>query len=145
MKPIHIKNIKALLFAVVISLSGSNASAQNSIDKDIKKNISSIENATASLIQLEPKKFEYDINRYKQLNLPQGTQYGFLAENVETILPELVNKKKLLYVYGKKSTKEGALQKVDNNSPTPFLVASIKELYEEIEKLKAEIELLKKK
>ena len=144
MKPIHIKNIKALLFAVIISLSGSNASAQNSIDKDIKKNISSIENATASLIQLEPKKFEYDINRYKQLNLPQGTQYGFLAENVENILPELVNKKNVRYVYGKNSTKDGAIQTVDNNSLTPFLVASIKELYEEIEKLKAEIATLKK-
>ncbi|UEG50474.1 tail fiber domain-containing protein [Ferruginibacter lapsinanis] len=144
MKPIHIKYVRALLFSVVISLSGSTASSQSTTDKDIKKNITPIENATASLIQLEPQKFEYNVNAYKQLNLPKGVQYGFLTENVLHILPELVTKKNVRYSYGKNDTRNALISTIDNNNLTPFLVASIKELHEEIQRLKELIETMKK-
>lgn len=53
-----------------------------------KTNIAGVSNALALVSQLQPK--TYDFLEEKGTGLPEGRQYGLLAQDVEKILPELV-------------------------------------------------------
>ncbi|MGM0479356.1 MAG: tail fiber domain-containing protein [Bacteroidota bacterium] len=59
-------------------------------DAALKNNIQSIGNATQIINQLNPINFDFDQNIYPQMHLADGKQYGFTAQDVEQILPELV-------------------------------------------------------
>ena len=136
-------NVKTLFILVFVSFFGVNSFSQTIADNAIKKNRTSIENATASLSQLEPLKFEYDVDANKQLGLKKGVQYGFLADNVRATFPELVKSKNVSYMHAKNVQKEAKLSAIDEESLIPILVASIKELHIEIGKLKEEVKALK--
>jgi hypothetical protein len=58
----------------------------------IKKNVVTISNAISIVNQLNPIKFNFDValGASKGMNLPNSVQYGFKAQEVEVILPELV-------------------------------------------------------
>jgi hypothetical protein len=60
-------------------------------DINLKENIDSVENALALINQLKPKTFTYKNTAYPSMNLPDGLQYGLIAQDVETVLPELVS------------------------------------------------------
>lgn len=55
-------------------------------DATLKTNIQDLTGATNKLLELSPKSYQFD-QSIAQLNLPQGLQYGLLAENVETVSP----------------------------------------------------------
>ncbi|MBS1576135.1 MAG: tail fiber domain-containing protein [Bacteroidetes bacterium] len=114
-------------------------------DNEIKKNITTIQNPLEKLIQLEPKTFEYDKSKFKDLKLPSGKQYGFIAENVQQLFPDLVRYKNYSYSIGKNSFRTISIKKMDAESIIPVLVASIKEQQEMINKLQEEINELKNK
>ena len=60
-------------------------------DFNLKQNIDTITNALGIIKKLKPKTFEYKQSSFPSMNLPSGKQYGFIAQDVQTILPELVN------------------------------------------------------
>jgi hypothetical protein len=60
-------------------------------DLNLKENIDSLENALSIINQLKPKTFTYKNVSFPSMNLPNGLQYGLIAQDVETVLPELVN------------------------------------------------------
>ncbi len=60
-------------------------------DLNLKQNIDTIHNALAIIKQLKPKSFEYKVSSYPSMNLSTGKQYGLIAQDVQSILPELVN------------------------------------------------------
>jgi hypothetical protein len=60
-------------------------------DKNIKKNIQEMSNATDLINQLKPKYYQFrDDGKYASLMLPKGNHYGLLAQDVEEVLPTLV-------------------------------------------------------
>ena len=59
-------------------------------DINLKTNIDSIPNAMSIINQLKPKKFDFKTSSYPQMGLSTRKQYGFIAQDVETVLPELV-------------------------------------------------------
>jgi len=59
-------------------------------DPMFKDNVQSVTNVDAILNQLEVKTFTYKISNFPSLTLPQGTHYGFLATDVEAVLPGAV-------------------------------------------------------
>lgn len=61
-----------------------------SSDSNLKTNITPINHAQAVIHNLKPKSFYFDTNNTHGLLLPSNKQYGFLAQDVKTILPELV-------------------------------------------------------
>jgi hypothetical protein len=77
--------------------------------------------------------------------LPGGKQYGFLAEDVQQVFPELIRYRNMNYATGKNSSRTAQVKTMDMESLIPILVASIKEQQAEIEKLKAELSELKQK
>ena len=108
-------------------------------EQELKKNISPIENALAYVQQLEPKKFQYDTNRYSKLKLPNGQQYGFMAEDVQKVLPELVSSESQSYMVGKNRYQTTTLKNTDLESLIPILVGAIKEQQQQIEELKRQL------
>lgn len=60
-------------------------------DINLKQNIDSISNALGIINQLNPKTFNFDTIAYPQMNLSNKKQYGLIAQEVETVLPELVS------------------------------------------------------
>jgi hypothetical protein len=129
------------LFAMVLLTAGTYA--QNIPDTEIKKNISGINNPLQSIIRLEPKAFEYNKDKFKDLKLPGGRQYGFVTEEVQSVFPELVSTRSYSYMAGKNLFRTAKIKSLDTESLIPILVASIKEQQQEIEKLKIEIQALK--
>ncbi len=64
--------------------------AWTSSDQQFKTNIDSIANALAIISQLQPHSFNFDVSNGYGLNFPSERQYGLVAQEVMTILPELV-------------------------------------------------------
>ncbi|HWY10052.1 MAG TPA: tail fiber domain-containing protein, partial [Bacteroidia bacterium] len=62
-----------------------------SSDQNLKQNLDSIPNAIGIIKQLKPKTFDFKQSSYPSMNLPSGKQYGLIAQDVQPILPELVN------------------------------------------------------
>ena len=139
------KYTSQLVFVIMLVLLSSGASAQNLLDAELKKNATSISEALQKLILLEPKSFEFNTSQFKNLQLPGGKQYGFLAEDVQQVFPELIRYRNLNYSTGKNSNRTAKVKTMDMESLIPILVASIKEQQAEIAKLKAELSELKRK
>lgn len=130
---------------LVLAFVSTVARSQNLDDKDIKKNITAIDNPLKKLVRLEPKAFEYNTAQYKHLKLEKGKKYGFLAEDFQDIFPDLVTEKSVTYMFGKNAYRNSTVKTIDEQSLIPLLVASIKEQQQQIEKLTAELEELKNK
>ncbi len=124
-------------------------SFSNPSDAKLKQNINKMENALPKVIQLEGKVYENKIAEYSHMNLSEGKQFGFIAQDVENIFPELVRVNQHPGA-NKKEQEEGIFyDPVDYKSINyigmiPVLVEAIKEQQEMIETLKAEIDELKK-
>ncbi len=65
-------------------------SIQAPSDESLKSEIQPLENATEKLLQLQPKSYVY-MEGHPRLNLPSGSQFGLIAQEVESVLPDLVN------------------------------------------------------
>lgn len=61
-----------------------------SSDSILKKNVQTLNSVSQIINQLNPVNFDFKVNDYPQMNLANGLQYGFIAQEVEQILPELV-------------------------------------------------------
>jgi hypothetical protein len=86
-------------------------------DRTLKKDVSKIVNAREILEQIEPVQFKW-VSSGKQA-------YGVIAQEIEKILPDLVT-----------TNEETGLKSVAYIQMIPFLIQQIKDLTEEIDKLK---------
>lgn len=140
-----INKIGVALATIAGIITLNTASAQTVSDKQLKKNAEPVKNSLNYINQLEPLKFEFDNQKYKQLNLPAGTQYGFAADDVKLVLPELVTKDYKWYTAGKNNQRTVTTGAVDYEKLIPLLVGAIKEQQAEINELRAHIQQLKSK
>lgn len=118
-------------------------------DASKKTNIQDLNGALALVSQLEPKKYDY-IND-DDLALPEEEQFGFLAQDLEKVLPQLV---KDVETYtedvaepkdGEEPThpvKTGDIKTVNYLGLIPILVEAIQEQQATIEELKQKVEQL---
>ena len=99
-------------------------------DTKLKKNIEPIDNALELIDGLRGMRYDWRRDEFKEYRLPEGRQVGFLAQDVETVLPELVR-------HDNNGHKMVAYSKI-----TAVLVEAIKELRQQNEDLKRRIEQL---
>jgi hypothetical protein len=59
-------------------------------DRTLKQNIQPIENALEIVSQLKGYTYEYRRKERPDLNLPQGTRYGFITQEVQEVMPTVV-------------------------------------------------------
>jgi len=62
----------------------------NPSDRKLKRNISKYENALDAIRKLEVKNYEYNTEKYSYMHLAEEKQIGFIAQELEEILPHLV-------------------------------------------------------
>lgn len=111
-----------------ISVSGSTTSYNTSSDYRLKENVVDMTGAIERIQQLKPKRFNFISNTEKTVD-------GFIAHEVQSIIPEAV--------LGEKDAvdEDGnpEFQGIDQSKIVPLLVGAIKELKAEIENLKSQI------
>ncbi len=115
---------------VALSVSGDinySGSLTDTSDRRLKDNIRPLEGSLDKLMMLDGFAFEMKDDEKKQ------TEYGVMAQDVQKVFPELVHE----------IDKDGHLG-VSYNGLIPPIIEAIKELKAENEKLRAEIEALKK-
>ncbi|MFY9308740.1 MAG: tail fiber domain-containing protein [Bacteroidia bacterium] len=59
-------------------------------DQQFKTNIDSLSNAIAIIKQLKPRSFYFDTTNVYGFKFPSKKQYGFIAQELEELLPELI-------------------------------------------------------
>jgi Chaperone of endosialidase/Secretion system C-terminal sorting domain len=60
-----------------------------SSDKRFKQNIKPVDDALSLIRRLQGTKYEFRTEEFKDRNFPQGNQYGFIAQDVEKVIPEM--------------------------------------------------------
>lgn len=131
------------LLGLLFITAGLQAQTRNISDAELKQNTQPLVNSLSYIGRLEPVSFEYKKDEANKLKLPSGQQYGFIAEDVQKVLPGIVKSQKKMIPAGKNAFRTTELKDIEINSLVAFLVASIKEQQAEIDKLKADIQSLK--
>ncbi|MDZ4707691.1 MAG: tail fiber domain-containing protein [Saprospiraceae bacterium] len=135
------KNIFLLCCSVLIFQ--QSGFSQTIPDRDLKRKVTPLTQTLYKIVQLEPVAFEYNAKNYPHLNLERGVHYGFKADNMGQLFPELVSTRIISYHVGKNLNRDAKIHTIDEQGLIPFLVASIKEQQAEIEKLREAISDLK--
>ncbi len=141
MKGIFISLLLCQIFTVV-SIKGY---AQHLQDHEIKNNVATIQDPLEKLMALQPKTFTYQKANYSFLPGSNGVQFGFEAEEIKKIFPELVYTTKGNYSTGKNTYRTASYYTIQSEGLIPVLVAAVQEQQKEIEFLKNEILTLKEK
>ena len=110
----------------------------NFSDKRLKQDIQVIEGSLDKVKSLRGVTYTHDTNQYPNMGLAEGLRYGFIAQEVEEVIPEFV-KTKGVDVNGclpsstdkdSESNSISTFKAVDYVSVIPLLVEAIKEQQE---------------
>jgi hypothetical protein len=104
-----------------------------SSDARYKKNISEIENALDKIIKIRGTSFLYRTDEFKDYQFADGLQFGFIAQELENVFPEMVK------------TDSNGYKSVNYNEMIPVLVEAVKEQQKQIEELKQLVQSLLQK
>jgi hypothetical protein len=131
-----------LSFILFVTFSATTFAQQVS-DSSIKTNTAPVTNSLDYIIKLQPVSYEYNRGEYKQLSLPAGKQFGFIANDAKLIVPSAVSNRHNWYTAGKGSQRTITTSEVDLEKLVPLLVGAVKEQQAQIENLKQEVQQLK--
>jgi hypothetical protein len=94
-------------------------------------------------MQLNPKSylFRSDDPAYKSMNLATGLHYGFIAQELEIVLPSVVSNN--VHITPDAPEKAVEFKSVNYTELIPILTQAIQEQQAQIELLKKEVEALK--
>ncbi len=113
-------------------------------DRKFKEEINPIENAISIIKKLQSKTYTFKKD-FKTFNFDEGRQFGFIAQELEEVLPELVNEAINPARYdtkGKKIANEVKFKGVEYVQLIPILTAGIQEQQHIIESQNERIEAL---
>jgi hypothetical protein len=104
-------------------------------DIKLKKDIQPLKNALAKINLLKPSTYEYKTTDYKNMSLPEGTQMGLIAQELEEVFPGLVKETiaPLLNEKGKINPTSFSFKSVNYVNLIPVLIAGIQEQEVKIE------------
>jgi hypothetical protein len=124
----------------------------NVSDRRLKKNILPIDNALDIVLKLNPVTYNFDLEKYPYMGLNTEKEYGFIAQEVREILPEITREKNLP-LNGTKEVKPN--QPIKNESESflildytriiPILTKAIKEQQTTINKQNERLDAQEKK
>jgi len=102
-----------------------------SSDRRFKKNISPIQNSLEKVLNLQGVNYDWRIDEFPNKHFNDGRQLGFIAQEIEEVLPIVVQ------------TDKDGYKSVDYSRLTPVLAEAIKEQQAIINSQQAEINSLK--
>ena len=117
-------------------------------DQKLKKNIVDFVDAVSIIKKLKPKSYEYlTEGKMAEMNLPTGTHYGLVAQDLEKVLPNLVKVteqnprhdsiSKAGGTGSSASAKEETFKAVNYTELIPILVKGMQEQDEKLQKMEA--------
>ena len=125
---------------------------QNVSDQRLKENIQTIENPIALIKKLRGVTYDFKSNQFSDINLPHGKQLGFIAQEVETVFPNMVRES---VVYGNSNKPLDGSPQAENKTymfktmsytnMVPLLLEGIKAQQTQIEQQQKQIEELMKR
>jgi hypothetical protein len=118
-------------------------------DRKLKTNISKLSDASSILRQLKPVEYDYK-EKYteKGLNLPKGHQFGFIAQDLQKVLPNIVKDTRIHLNPDREKGEENEFEEflgVNYVSIIPILTQALKEQDDRILELEKKILELEKK
>ncbi len=117
-------------------------------DRRLKNQISAYQDGLATVMRLRPTRYRYDRSQYDYMNLPEGEQVGFVADEVKMVLPDQVQhsfqpfEEEMVEATGQQGLDFEAVNYI---SLIPILTSAIQEQQKMIEVLQKRIEELEKK
>ncbi|HYG50061.1 MAG TPA: tail fiber domain-containing protein, partial [Flavobacteriales bacterium] len=115
-------------------------------DSRLKKDISKIENSLDIINRLNPVTYNFDRDNHKNIALSAKKQYGFIAQEVEKVLPELTMDIRQPAIYDTSGREIFAAEKftgVNYNGFIAILTDAIKLQQQQLDTQNKEIEALK--
>lgn len=110
------------------------AGVWTSSDRKLKNDINALSGALSIINQLRPSVYTFKTNEYKQMNLPEGLQYGLIADEVQQVVPGAVRKASRPAEYenhdeknGRKLTEAVEFNAVNYMEMIPILIGAVKE------------------
>ena len=117
-----------------------------SSDRKLKSGIASLSNAIEIIRSLNPTSYTYKTREFSQMNLPEGIQYGLIADEVKQIMPGAVKQVVSPAQFednkepnSKKISDEIEFEAINYTQMIPVLIAAMQEQQKEIEELKHEV------
>lgn len=117
-------------------------------DRQLKTDIVTFTNAVDKLKLLRPTTYVYKTNEFSALHLPEGKQIGLIAQELETVFPELVRDVpgfNELDENGKVVGTLPSLKSVNYDGLIPVLIAAIQEQQQQLDEQSAIIADLKER
>lgn len=118
-------------------------------DKKLKKNIEEFTDAVAIINKLKPKTYEFLTDgKMAELQLPAGKHYGLIAQDLETVLPNLIKETELNpksregSSSGSTSQAKETFKAVNYTELIPILIKGMQEQDAEKEELKQRVQTL---
>lgn len=112
-------------------------------DEKLKKDASILEGSLEKIMKLKPIAFYFKTDAYDRLGLPLEKQNGFIAQDVETIFPELVCETAISQYQEKKtanpSNEAEKIKAVNYTALIPILTHAIQEQQQIIEEMRRQI------
>ncbi len=118
---------------VLLDVNGLVNSVGNTLtsDRRFKQDIKPIQNAMDLVRRLQGTTYQFKQAEFKERNFPGGNQYGFIAQDVEKVMPEIA------------SENSDGYYAVNYTMLIPVLTEAIKEKDKEITELRTEIDELR--
>ena len=120
-------------------------------DARLKKNIATINDPLKLVMKLRGVTYEHRLDdpNYSDLGLKQGLAYGFIAQEVETVLPELVFEKLIPHINSSQRSRAESkpaelLKTVSYIEMIPILLEAIKQQQVQLEQLQNQLNSLEK-
>lgn len=118
-----------------IALSGSMFGLS---DARLKADIENVTHALNLLSQLNPSTYKFNTNKYTNLNLPTDQQYGLIAQEVESVFPELVKTIKF-------EPSGETYKSINYTALISIIIAGVNEQNEKIAKQQIQIDKIKER
>jgi hypothetical protein len=99
-------------------------------DAALKTNIEPLETPLATIMQLQPQRYMMRVDEYPQMHLPSGEQVGLIAQELESIIPNLVSETRVNAVFdslGIETHPAVDYKAVNYTGLIPYLIGSIQE------------------
>ena len=111
----------------------------------MKKNITEFDGALSKISQLPIKTYFYDNEKYAYMHFSDKRQYGVMAQDLESIFPEMVmdSKHAIMGDDGELTDETLDIKTVNYDQLIPVLIRAVQEQQEMIDELKLEIQNLK--
>lgn len=115
-------------------------------DERLKDNVAAIQGSLEKVMQLQPKEYFYNSGKYPGLNLPKEKQFGLIAQEVASVIPEIVKEESVPVKPGNPGPRGEHIyesekyQGVNYIAMIPILVQAIQEQQKQIEMLKARLQ-----